>query len=232
MIKKPHNSCAKRLEKITFLFYTLHYCQKKNEDLWLEQGLRQLERLRYGFTYSEFGVSMEISKHIIRVPNHKNSLALMAKAKDMKIVPRFPEMPDGIAFLCLPEVEPRDEPAIHNNNSHAEYTIDWYRYTADDGRENIIWFSRIPPKKGTSKPAHIHGTNPINKKGVYEHYIKVVGNAYIGEGVDRRLMNKYEIVPPNTEHYIESDEGANFFILIENVEGIKNEDIHEFPTTT
>jgi len=180
-------------------------------------------------SYTEFGVKMEISKHVIHVPNHENSLGLMAQAKKMNIVPRFPEMPNGIAFLCTPNVETREEPAKHNNNSSAEYVIDWYRYKSDDGRENILWLSRIPPKKGTSKPPHAHGAG-INSKGIFEHYLKIAGTAYIDEGGRGRLMGEYEVVPPGTEHYIESgEEGAAFFILIENVEGIKNEDIHQFP---
>ena len=181
-------------------------------------------------SYTRFGVQMEISKHIIRVPNNERSLGLIAKAKNMKIVPRFEEMAHGIAFLCMPNIKTYEDPARHGNNSGAEYGIDWFRYKADDGRENIIWFQRIPPKKGTSKPPHTHGINPINKKGVYEHYVKEAGIAYMGEGADRKLMADYEIVPPNTEHYIETEEndGAVFFILIENVEGIENSDIHQF----
>lgn len=178
-------------------------------------------------SYTRLGAEMEISKHIIRVPNHEHSLNLMAEQKRMKIVPRFPEMPLGIAFLSRPEIKTYEEPARHNNNSGAEYVVDWYRYKADDGRENIIWFSRIPPNKGTSKPPHTHGINPNNGRGAFEHYLKISGVAYMGEGEERRLMDEYEIVPPNTQHYIETDEGAVFFILIENVEGIADEDIHQ-----
>lgn len=179
-------------------------------------------------SYTQHGVLMEISKHIIRVPNHEHSLNLMAEQKRMRIVPRFPEMPLGIAFLSRPEIKTYEEPARHNNNSGAEYVVDWYRYKADDGRENIIWFSRIPPKKGTSKPPHTHGLNPNNGRGAFEHYLRVSGVTYMGEGEGGREMAEYEIVPPNTQHYIETgEEGAVFFILLENVEGIADEDIHQ-----
>lgn len=181
-------------------------------------------------SYTRHGVEIEISKHIIWVPNHPESLVRIAQAKGMNIVPRVPEMPHGIAFLCKPNIETHVEGAKHNNNSEAEYIIDWYRYKADDGRENIIWLSRIPPGKGTSKPPHVHTINPLNNRAIVEHYLKVSGVAFIGEGKNRRLMNEYEVVPPNTEHYIETPEGegAVFFILIEGVEGIDNKDIHQF----
>ena len=179
-------------------------------------------------SYARFGVQMEISKNVIRVPNHP-SLELMAEARGMNIVPRFPEIPSGISFLCRPDIKTHAEPAKHNNNSSAEYVIDWHRYKSDDGRENILWLSRIPPNKGTSRPPHAHGVG-VNGKGVFEQYLKIAGTVYIGEGDGRRLMGEYEVVPPGTEHYIEAgEEGAAFFILIENVEGIKNEDIHQFP---
>jgi len=179
-------------------------------------------------SYTQIGASLEISKHIIQVPNHANSLVAIAAAKNMNIVPRFPEMAPGIAFLSSQNIRIHEKPAKHGNDSHAEYVVDWYRYKSDDGRENIIWFSRIPPKRGTSKPAHTHGIG-LNGKGIYEHYIKVAGVAYIGEGENRRLMEKYEVVPPNTEHYVEAgEEGAIFFILIENVEGIEDQDIHQY----
>lgn len=177
-------------------------------------------------SYTELGARMEISKNVIRVPNHPNSLELMAEARGMNIVPRFPEMPNGIAFLCIPNVKTYEEPARHNNNSSAEYVIDWHRYKSDDGRENILWLSRIPPKKGTSKPPHAHGVG-VNGEGIFEHYLKIAGTAYIDEGGSARPMGKYEVVPPGMEHYIESgEEGAAFFILIENVEGIPDHQIH------
>lgn len=183
-------------------------------------------------SYTELGARMEISKHIILVPNHESNLSLIAKAKNMKVVPNFPEQPQGTIFLCNPEIDVHEEPARHGNNSEAEYRIDWFRYKADDGRENIIWLSRIPPKKGTSKPPHAHGLG-VNGEGIFEHYLKIAGTAYIDEGGSARPMGEYEVVPPGTEHYIESgEEGAAFFILIENVEGIPNGQIHLYEGAT
>ena len=177
-------------------------------------------------SYTELGARMEISKHIILVPNRESSLSLIAKAKNMKVVPNFPEQPQGTIFLCNPEIEVHEKPARHGNNSEAEYRIDWFRYKAGDGRENILWLSRIPPRKGTSKPPHAHG------EGIFEHYLKIVGTACIDDGGGGRLMGKYEVVPTGTEHYIESgEEGAVFFILIENVEGIRDDQIHLYEET-
>ena len=67
-------------------------------------------------SYTRLGVQMEISKHIIRVPNHP-SVNLIAEARGMKIVPRFPEMPQGIALLSNPNVKTHEKPARHGQTN-------------------------------------------------------------------------------------------------------------------
>lgn len=195
----------------------------------------EIPRYNKDGSYTQLGAWLEISRHVILIPKHSDDVQeKMASAKGMQIIPRPDGLQAGIALLSYPNV-PIENPRRNHvkkvkdegEPSDLEYFIDWFRYIADDGKENIIFAARVPQKGKTSRPPHTHGWN-INEKPVYEHYFKLsAGDAYIGEEENKRLMKNYEAVPPNTNHYIEAgDEGVVLFMLLENVEGIPDDQIH------
>ena len=184
-----------------------------------------LELIQDNGAYTKLGVTLEISKHIIQVPYHSDeNLKKLAELKKRNIVTSLLKPGIAVALLSSEDIEIHDPLRPHNNGSSAEYAIDHHRYFAADGKENILYVSRIKPNGSTSKHLHEIGTNG---NGVFEHIFILDGEGTIGGENDRRPMEPYELVSPFSDHVIiAGQEGLSLVILTENVAGIPDDKIH------
>lgn len=159
----------------------------------------------------------------------RQSVINVAAERGRRIIPRLPSLPDWASIIARHDVDVKSE-LIGHENSDAKYAIDYYRFSTPDGKECMMYLWGMGPEQQTSKVPHIHGVG-LDGNGIFEHHFILTGMAEInGELITSyRGRPNYHKARPGETHAARTNrfEGAVMAVLLENIAGIPDGEIHK-----
>ena len=168
-----------------------------------------------------------------RVYQVSGNAEMIAKARGWKTAARLPGQPESMTIIHREDVDVKDE-SINHPNSDARYIIDYFRFKAPDGKECMMFLWGMEAGQETSKRPHVHSTG-IDGNGIYEHHFVIAGSIEVNGHIlstnrdnDGVTHNYHKALPGQTHAAKAGEKGAVVAIILENVEGIPNNKIHEY----